>query len=163
VVRASRFYEGLSAPALISRLFDRLPDRGHELVLFDVNRVELVEKLLSKDPAEELAELLTGKSHKFALSVVKNELTDGVPSRRVVVMKREAGTAETSTQVTEMEWPDEVFSLSHIALPCLAVASLPFRRYGACVFDQGRPSRISPTMIEWLVSSLLKRPCQRVG
>jgi len=107
----------VSAPALISRLFDRLPDRGHELVLFDVNRVELVEKLLSKDPAEELAELLTGKSHKFALSVVKNELTDGVPSRRVVVMKREAGTAETSTQVTEMEWPDEVFSLSHIALP----------------------------------------------
>ena len=40
-------------------------------------------------------------------------------------------------------------------MPCLAVGSLPFRRCGACVFDQGRPSRISPTMIEWLVALLL--------
>ena len=35
-------------------------------------------------------------------------------------------------------------------MPCLAVASLPFRRYAASVFDQGRPSRIRPTMIEWI-------------
>ncbi len=35
-------------------------------------------------------------------------------------------------------------------MQCLAVGSLPFLRYGASVFGQGRPSRISPTMIEWL-------------
>ena len=35
-------------------------------------------------------------------------------------------------------------------MPCLAVASLPLLRYGASIFDQSRPSRISPTMIEWL-------------
>ncbi len=35
-------------------------------------------------------------------------------------------------------------------MQCLAVGSLPFLRYGASVFDQGRPSRISPTVKEGL-------------
>jgi len=108
----------VSAPALISRLFERLPERGNELVLFDINRVELVEHLITKDPAVALEGLLVGKEYSFALTVVKNAAEDnGSPSRRVMISHRKAGETEVSTELTEMAWPSEIFSLSHVALP----------------------------------------------
>ena len=108
----------VSAPALISRLFGRLPNRGNELVLFDINRVELVEHLITKDPAEELEDILVGQEYSFALTVVRNDAgDDGLPSRNVMIRHYKAGEAEASTEPTEMAWPDEIFSLSHVALP----------------------------------------------
>jgi alpha-beta hydrolase superfamily lysophospholipase len=107
----------VSAPALVSRLFDRLPNQGHELVLFDINRVELIEHLLNKDPAEQLEALLAKPSRSFALSVVKNTETEGTPSTEVTIDRREAGQSTGTFKPTEMAWPDEIFSLSHVALP----------------------------------------------
>lgn len=107
----------VSTTALISRLFDRLPDQGHELILFDINRLALVEHLLSKDPADQLEGLLAETDHTFSLTVVSNSMEEGVPSRRVNLRRREAGTMETIEKSTEMSWPDETFSLSHIAIP----------------------------------------------
>ncbi|MEN9019912.1 MAG: alpha/beta fold hydrolase [Verrucomicrobiaceae bacterium] len=107
----------VSTTALISRLFDRLPDQGHELILFDINRLALVEHLLSKDPADQLEGLLAETDHTFSLTVVSNSMEEGVPSLRVHLRRREAGTMETIEKSTEMSWPDETFSLSHIAIP----------------------------------------------
>ena len=108
----------VSASALISRLFVRLPDRGHELVIFDINRVEMIEHLLSTDPAEQLAGLLTDINHSFNLTVVSNATGNGdSPSRDVMIHRRKAGQTDVSTELTEMAWPLEVFSLSHVALP----------------------------------------------
>jgi alpha-beta hydrolase superfamily lysophospholipase len=108
----------VSAAALISRLFVRLPDRGHELVIFDVNRVEIIEHLLSKDPADQLAELFTDPKHSFSLAVVSNATgDDDSPSRDVMIHRRKAGQTDTSIELTEMAWPVDVFSLSHVALP----------------------------------------------
>lgn len=108
----------VSASALISRLFVRLPDRGHELVIFDVNRLEIIEHLLSKDPAVQLAVLLTELKHSFALTVVSNAAgNDDSPSRDVMIHRRKAGQTKVSTELTEMAWPVDIFSLSHVALP----------------------------------------------
>ncbi|MFC7336457.1 alpha/beta hydrolase [Haloferula chungangensis] len=107
----------VSAPALVTRVFERLPKNGHELVLFDINRVELIEHLLSKDPADDLDKLLNGPQRNFALSVVTNAPDNGSATFDVQIKHRAAGQSEITSESTDMSWPDEVFSLSHVALP----------------------------------------------
>ncbi|MEP4078458.1 alpha/beta hydrolase [Haloferula sp.] len=107
----------VSAPALVSRLFDRLPDNGHEIVLFDINRVELIEHLLAKDPRDDLEKILNGPNHPYSLSVVSNASADSNPTLQVSIKHRSAGQSETLTTPTDMAWPKDIFSLSHVALP----------------------------------------------
>jgi hypothetical protein len=42
----------VSAPVLIKGLFNRIPENGHELVLFDINSVAEVGPILSWSPTE---------------------------------------------------------------------------------------------------------------
>ena len=105
------------APALVSCLFQRLPDKGHELVLFDINRAENLELLLADDPASYLDPLLKGENHHFSLIIIANERQEEVISPSVVIKHRKAGESEVTTLTTDMAWPKEVFSLSHVALP----------------------------------------------
>jgi alpha-beta hydrolase superfamily lysophospholipase len=41
----------VSTPALVRNLFDRLPQGGHELVLFDINRMAEMEPIMTSDPS----------------------------------------------------------------------------------------------------------------
>ncbi|MFK7852061.1 MAG: alpha/beta hydrolase [Akkermansiaceae bacterium] len=107
----------VSAPALVSRLFDRLPNNGSELVLFDINRVQEVEQLLKNDPAEYFGELLRDSSRDFNLSVLVNQFDGESPNLEVVVKRRESGSSTVSQTDTKMRWPKGIFSLSHVALP----------------------------------------------
>ena len=105
------------APALVSCLFEPLTDKGHELVLFDINRAELIELLLANDPTSYLDPLLEGPNHPFSLDVVTNERKDEVISSAVVIRRRQAGQPEVTTLTTDLTWPKDIFSLSHVALP----------------------------------------------
>ena len=105
------------APALVSCLFEPMTDKGHELVLFDINRAELIELLLANDPASYLDPLLEGPNHPFSLDVVTNERKDEVISSAVVIQRRQAGQPEVTTLTTDLAWPKDIFSLSHVALP----------------------------------------------
>ena len=107
----------VSVPALISRLFSRLPPSGHQLVLFDINRVELIEHLLKTDPADQLADLLKGADHPFTLSVISNTTANDGPTSLVQITHRQSGQSTTSIEPTDLSWPDDTFSLSHVALP----------------------------------------------
>lgn len=106
----------VSAPDLVKRLFDRLPAKGHELVVFDLNRRANVEHLLVEDPAKGLAKLLADPSRPFTLSVVTNDPKIAGGSPQVVVRRRVNG-SEIETQPLGLAWPPETYSLSHIALP----------------------------------------------
>lgn len=77
----------------------------------------LIEHLLSKDPADQLERLLAGTGHSFDLTVVSNASGEGSPTRHVSIRRSPAGTSETNVIATEMAWPGDTFSLSHIALP----------------------------------------------
>ncbi|MGB6221690.1 alpha/beta hydrolase, partial [Haloferula sp.] len=107
----------VSAPALVTRLFNRLPENGSELVVFDVNRNELIEHLLAKDPAEDLQGLLKGPGHSFDLSVVTNASDEENISATVMIQHRKAGQSKLTIEASELSWPNEIFSLSHVALP----------------------------------------------
>lgn len=108
----------VSTPALISRLFNRLPAGDHELVLFGLNRVEVTDHLLARDPAEEIAALLSEPRDSFSLTVLSNARSgEGSHRREVVLRHRPAGEKEATSEESGLTWPDHVFSLSHIALP----------------------------------------------
>jgi alpha-beta hydrolase superfamily lysophospholipase len=104
----------VSAPALVKDLFFHLPDQGHELVLFGLNRRAGFGPLYRTDPAEQLEILLAQTGRSFTLSLLnsENETDDKVALRTWAV-----GESGAVVKKTSMHWPDEVYSLSHVALP----------------------------------------------
>lgn len=106
----------VSAPDLVSRLFDRLPPHGHELEVFDINRWAQIEHLLSRDPAGNLARLLANPKRAFTLSIATNDTRPGKDPASVVIQRRENGKEQEAID-TGLGWPKETYSLAHIALP----------------------------------------------
>ena len=104
----------VSTPALVQGLFARLPVGGHELVLFDINRETNIETLLVDDPKPGLAAMLDQPNLAFALSVIANR---NEASREVVVRHKKPGESETTETALGLAWPEDLYSLSHIALP----------------------------------------------
>jgi alpha-beta hydrolase superfamily lysophospholipase len=104
----------VSAPALVEGLFERLPAGDHELVLFNLNLLAVVEDILKKDPQPEVDRLFARTDLSFAIALVTNEKE---ASRQVVVRRRGAGGAPITVSPLGMAWPSNVYSLAHIALP----------------------------------------------
>ena len=105
----------VSAPALVTDLYDPLPAKGgHELVIFDINRQLDVEMLLRRDPAQWLEEKLAENDPSFTLSAVmnENEATDAVVLRQL-----RAGASRFTEEPLGLRWPENVYSLAHISLP----------------------------------------------
>jgi len=104
----------VSAPVLVSGLFDRLTENGSELVLFDVDRSRRIEPIMKGDPKSWLDAMLADVSKSFVITVLANETPD---TQRVVIRRRaQKGSAIEMTR-TSLAWPDTVYSLSHVALP----------------------------------------------
>jgi alpha-beta hydrolase superfamily lysophospholipase len=104
----------VSTSALISGLFEKLPASGHELVLFDINRVHEAEKFFKDDPKPFLDRMLYNTELSYTLTLIANEEES---SRQVHVLSKEAGNTEINTLKLDSAWPKAIHSLSHIALP----------------------------------------------
>ena len=104
----------VSTPAVVERLYDRLPANGSELVLFDVNRLGWLEPFVKSEVARRIAAVLEPRERHYALAVV----TNAFPDRLEVEERRARPGAHTAThRPLGLAWPDGVFSLSHVALP----------------------------------------------
>ncbi len=99
---------------LIHVLFDRLGDRGHQLVLFDVDRRAETRALLAHDPQQRLEELIGEINKTYDLTLVTNKYSN---SDSVEALFRKAGDSDIAHNPLPLEWPTGVFSLSHVALP----------------------------------------------
>lgn len=99
---------------LIRVLFDRLGDRGHQLVLFDVDRRAETRALLVHDPQQRLEDLIGETNKTYDLTLVTNKYLN---SHSVEAMFRQAGDSNITHDPLQLEWPTGVFSLSHVALP----------------------------------------------
>jgi hypothetical protein len=104
----------VQAPAVVDALLGRLAADGHELVLFDVNRLAVVQPMLVADPAPLTRRMLAEPRRPFALALVTN-----ANSRTLEVKERRvpAGGVEATERLLDLAWPRNVFSLSHVALP----------------------------------------------
>ncbi|MCB1086568.1 MAG: alpha/beta fold hydrolase [Verrucomicrobiae bacterium] len=106
----------VSTPALVDGLLGRLPATGHELVIFDINRVVQAESLLTHDPTDSLAHLLSDSSEPFDITVLSNTTTMDSHLR---IRSAPAGRPRESDTFTDTElvWPKGIYSLSHVSLP----------------------------------------------
>lgn len=107
----------VDAAAVDRLLFDRLTDPGHELVVFDVNRTRLLQSLQREGSATWADNLLAGPPHAHASTVVG---VRGDDDPAAVARTRPAGAAATSSHDIGIDYPGDVFSLSHVALPFAA-------------------------------------------
>jgi len=104
----------VSAPALVDGLFERLPTGDHELVLFDLNQVAEIESLLKTNPRPDVDRLLARTDLTFAITLITNK---DKTSREVVVRRRPEGGEPVAVSDLGIAWPEDLYSLAHIALP----------------------------------------------
>jgi len=114
----------VSAPALVHNLFERLPrmtpGQGdnrqtlHELVLFDINRYAEIQPLMKENPTAWIEPMLANEDHEFLLTMVSNEDRS---NHQLVAASRMPGSSDVEVCDTGLQWPDDVYSLSHVALP----------------------------------------------
>ncbi len=105
----------VSTQAVVDNFLSRLSPGRHELVLFDINRAEIKSPLLVDDPGPLTARLMDDAQLPFAVTLITNTSPD---SDRVEARRKPPFTTELLPAVPlAREWPDDVISLSHVALP----------------------------------------------
>ena len=105
----------VSTDAVVDRLLTHLPPDRNELLLFDINRFAVKSKLMISDPGPLTARLMADETLPFAVTLVTNETpkTTKVQARYKPPFSPEASRAEP----LDLEWPIDIVSLSHVALP----------------------------------------------
>jgi alpha-beta hydrolase superfamily lysophospholipase len=100
--------------AVVDRLLSRIGGNGSELVLFDVNRLAPVEPFMRTDH-DALLHSLTGPGRQpFSFTLVTNASPE---TRAMVARRRPAGESGWREKALGLAWPQNVYSLSHVALP----------------------------------------------
>jgi len=104
----------VSAPAVIDTLFRRLAPAGHELVVFDINRYAKAEPLLRPGIVAVRDLMLKAPPQPFDLTVVTNESPN---TTKAIALRRAVMQTVVHSETIGLDWPPNVFSLSHVALP----------------------------------------------
>jgi alpha-beta hydrolase superfamily lysophospholipase len=104
----------VSTRAVVDGLFAKLPAGGHELVIFDVNRLSEVEHVLIEDPKSSIEAKFKDPGLPFSISLVTNANEN---SRDIVVLQKKTGASKITRKPLDMKWPVNIYSLSHLALP----------------------------------------------
>ncbi|MCP4512808.1 MAG: hypothetical protein GY903_18750 [Fuerstiella sp.] len=99
-------------PKLITVLFDHLDSKSSELVLFDVNRVDWLSNLLNLSFEQSVVPKLERTDRPYRLTILGNVDSD---SRQLILKSYSQG--KVTEQETDLYWPNNVVSLSHIAVP----------------------------------------------
>ncbi|EGM69645.1 alpha/beta hydrolase [Shewanella sp. HN-41] len=108
----------VSSRAVVNTLYQVLPAKGHELVLFDMNRTSINRNMMLNDPLPELLPTNPDSVHYRGTLIENiNAETTQVQVREFGVLPRqqEGGASSTIAPLT-LYWPAEVYSLSHVAL-----------------------------------------------
>jgi len=100
--------------AILDILYEKLPENASELVLFDINRMGELEDYIQPRHKLLLNRAMNGGSGKYAVSVLTNRAGN---DRRVLELRQAAGVPGFVDRPLDYAWPDDVYSLSHVALP----------------------------------------------
>ena len=104
----------IQTDAVVEKLFDRLPDNGSELVLFDINRANNIQQFLRPSGVEMLERLAGGGGRRYAYTLVTNVRADTAEVAAKSYPKAGGAASEVALGVS---WPPQFFSLSHVAMP----------------------------------------------
>jgi alpha-beta hydrolase superfamily lysophospholipase len=95
-------------------LYDRLPDNGSELVIFDVNRAGWLDGFVKPGANRLLEDLTSSQQYDYDITLITNRTETSSEVREI---NKAAGESELKEQDLPMAWPEEFYSLSHVALP----------------------------------------------
>jgi alpha-beta hydrolase superfamily lysophospholipase len=104
----------VSTRAVVNALYQQLPANGSELVLFDLNRSVKFGPFLRDTPDTTLARLLPDPPRTYRTGLITNV---GPDTREVAERVVEAQSRTELSRNLGLDYPFEVFSLSHVALP----------------------------------------------
>jgi alpha-beta hydrolase superfamily lysophospholipase len=101
------------APDLVTRLFSRLRRPGSELILFDLNRISGYGALVRMPSNTVQAAIDRSPRRDYRLTFIGNVLDQKTAMARTT----EPGQSRSVDTALPYDWPDQVFSLSHMAIP----------------------------------------------
>ena len=102
------------AKTILEELYDRLSPGGHELVIFDTNHNAFMKNYIKTPPLRLALEARWPKRLSYRLTLITNASHDS----NSVVAKTKGENEEFVTDVIlRQDWPEGVYSLSHVALP----------------------------------------------
>jgi alpha-beta hydrolase superfamily lysophospholipase len=104
----------VSTSAILTALYAHLPANGSELVLYDLNRHTKFGPLLRAGKETLVDRLLPDAPRRYRTTVVSNA---GTGSYEVTERAIEAGGTAETVRPLGLHYPNDVFSLSHVALP----------------------------------------------
>lgn len=102
----------VSTQAIITALYNLLPVNGSELVLFDINRNIKIEQLFRPSIISTIDHLLPRPPRPYQATLITNT-ANGV--NNVVARSINAGAGHETVEPLGLNYPTEIFSLSHIA------------------------------------------------
>jgi len=104
----------ITAGAIVTTLYKRLPANGSQLVVYDINRNSTMLHLMQSSPMD-LSNFFTSMAPlDFGVTILKNRDPSG---NAIDTLTLPAGQTEALIETTRLSWPVGIFSLSHIAIP----------------------------------------------
>ena len=104
----------VSTPAIVANLYDRLPQNGSALVLFDFNRHARLDPFIRPADLTLMGKMFEKRPRPYRITVITNTRPDTL---EVSARDVSPGTATPVDEALGLEWARDVFSLSHVALP----------------------------------------------
>ncbi len=104
----------VSTPAIVGNLYDRLPQNGSALVLFDFNRHARLDPFIRPSDLTLMARMFEKRARDYRVTVITNS---GPGTLEVSARDFAPGTTSPADEALGLEWARDVFSLSHVALP----------------------------------------------
>ncbi len=104
----------INARAIVTSLYEKLPANGSELVVYDINRNSTLLHLMKKRPGHPAGYFQSRAPLRYGVTVFGNRSESGI---EIDALALPAGQTEISIEETTFSWPDNFYSLSHIAIP----------------------------------------------
>jgi len=100
--------------AIVDALYEKLPANGSELVIFDANRIAILDEFILPRHKTLLNRIMNEGTGRYAVSVVTNRAPN---DPGVLELHQAAGLPGFTGRPLDYAWPDGVYSLTHVALP----------------------------------------------
>ncbi|WP_276853392.1 alpha/beta hydrolase [Enterobacter oligotrophicus] len=104
----------VSTRAVVTGLFDQLPENGSELVMFDINQAASFRPLFKPSSWTALSGLLPVALRGYSVTLVTNVNANSFDT---VAKTTPAGSTRETVVPLSLRYPQEVYSLSHVAVP----------------------------------------------
>ncbi|MEL4867815.1 alpha/beta hydrolase [Pantoea agglomerans] len=104
----------VSTRAVVTGLFDRLPANGSELVMFDINQAASFRPLFKPSSWTAASSLLPVEQRRYSVTIITNAEEH---SFSTVAKMTPVGSTKERVLPLAQSWPQDVYSLSHVAVP----------------------------------------------